>query len=154
MAIAAHKLDRAYLAVLFGFAVTLCIPRFEGPIDLRDDGSVYYVLGTSLAEGHGYRLMNEPGEIQAVQYPPLLPVLVAVHQWVLGTSDPDTVGQALRYVFLVIFTLYVLAVFRMARQYLSPSYAFLVGSISCFHVHTYSERQALRFWQPGFSTAC
>ncbi len=57
---------------------------------------VYYVLGTSLAEGKGYRLLNEPGEIQANQYPPLLPLIIAAHQIVLGTSDPHVVGPWLR----------------------------------------------------------
>ena len=64
------------------------IPRRSGPIDLRWDGGTYYILGTSLAEGKGYRLLNEPGEIAAIQYPPLLPAIVALHQQVLGTSEP------------------------------------------------------------------
>ena len=34
--------------------------RLHGPIDLRWDASTYFVLGTSLAEGKGYRLLNEP----------------------------------------------------------------------------------------------
>ena len=59
----------------------------EGPLDLRYDAGVYYILGTSLAEGHGYRLLSEPGQIQAVQYPPLLPALVAIHQRLSGTND-------------------------------------------------------------------
>ena len=70
--------------------------RLHGPIDLRWDASTYYVLGTSLAEGKGYRLLNEPGEIEAVQYPPLLPVLVAAHQRALGTADFQAVGARLR----------------------------------------------------------
>jgi hypothetical protein len=44
------------------------IPRLTGPINLRWDASAYYILGTALAEGKGYRLLNEPGEIHAVQY--------------------------------------------------------------------------------------
>src|SRR5690242_20047575 len=64
------------------------LPFLRGPIDLRWDASVYYVLGTSLAQGHGYRLLNEPGDIQAIQYPPGLPALVALHQRILGTDDP------------------------------------------------------------------
>ena len=58
--------------------------RLIGPIDLRYDASTYYILGTSLAEGKGYRLLNEPGEIEATQYPPLFPIMVAAHQWILG----------------------------------------------------------------------
>ena len=37
--------------------------RLDGPIDLRWDGGAYYILGTSLADGHGYRLLSEPGGI-------------------------------------------------------------------------------------------
>ena len=40
----------------------------------------YYVLGTALAEGKGYRLLNEPGDIEANQYPPLLALVIAFHQ--------------------------------------------------------------------------
>src|SRR4051812_5641154 len=57
-------------------AITLCIltvlswfPRSKGPLDLRWDGGTYYILGTSIAQGKGYRLLNEPGEIRADQYP-------------------------------------------------------------------------------------
>ena len=48
---------------------------------------VLHARDTALAEGHGYRLLNEPGEIDAVQYPPLLPMIVAAHQLILGTND-------------------------------------------------------------------
>src|SRR3977135_4002793 len=76
--------------------VGVWIPRLKGPIDLRWDASTYYVLGTAIAEGKGYRLLNEPGDIEAVQYPPLLPLIVAAHQRVLGTSEYIKVGSALR----------------------------------------------------------
>ena len=56
--------------------------------------------------GRGYRLLNEPGEIEAVQYPPLLPAIVAVHQLVLGTSDPTTVGRWLRLSSFLVFVSY------------------------------------------------
>ena len=74
--------------------LALCLgPPTPGPIDLRWDASTYYVLGSSLAQGKGYRLLNEPGEIEAIQYPPLVPLIVAAHQRVLGTSDPLKVGS-------------------------------------------------------------
>ena len=76
--------------------LAVSIPRLNGPIDLRWDASAYYVLGTALAEGKGYRLLNEPGEIKTVQYPPLVPLIVAVHQWLMGTSDFFEVGWRLR----------------------------------------------------------
>lgn len=52
-------------ALLGLLVVALWVPRIHGPIDLRWDGGVYDVPGPSLAEGKGYRLLNEPGEIQA-----------------------------------------------------------------------------------------
>ena len=42
-------------AVVVLLAIILWAPRLSGPIDLRWDGGVYYLLGTSLATGHGYR---------------------------------------------------------------------------------------------------
>jgi hypothetical protein len=58
------KTDRLLLLALSIVIVGLWIPRWAGPLDLRWDGAVYYVLGTSIAEGKGYRLLHEPGEIE------------------------------------------------------------------------------------------
>lgn len=82
--------------VVIALALLLWLPRLSGPIDLRCDGGVYYLLGTSLAEGHGYRIASEPGSPEAVQYPPLVPAVVALHEWVLGTTNPDVVAPWLR----------------------------------------------------------
>jgi hypothetical protein len=124
----------AALAVL---CLALRLPRLEGPMDLRFDAGVYYVLGTSLAQGKGYRILSEPGEIHGVQYPPLLPAVVAAHQLVLGTSDPDTVGHALRWTYFLLFTAYVLAVFWMASAYLARGFAFMAALIVALHFRTH-----------------
>ncbi|HMH57220.1 MAG TPA: hypothetical protein VK535_13255, partial [Gemmatimonadales bacterium] len=97
--------------------------RLQGPIDLRWDASTYFVLGTSLAEGKGYRLLNEPGEIEAVQYPPLLPALVAAHQWVLGTNDYVIVGSRLRRCYFLLSGAYLLAAYFVVRGFLDPPLA-------------------------------
>src|SRR5436309_13965020 len=99
----------AYLSVLILLSLLLWLPRLRGPLDLRYDAGVYYTLGTSIAEGKGYRLLNEPGAIQAIQYPPLLPLLGAAHERVLGTSDPAVVGPWLRRTFCVLFLGYIAA---------------------------------------------
>ena len=117
--------------------IALWLPRLQGPIDLRWDGGVYYVLGTSLAEGKGYRLLNEPGEIQANQYPPLLPLIVAAHQLVLGTSDPFVVGHFLRLSAFVAFTIYVFTTHLLLRRHLSKGYAFFGTAICFLSMHTY-----------------
>src|SRR5262245_41801643 len=70
-------------SVVVAIALLLWISRLSGPLDLRWDGGVYYLLGSSLAQGHGYRIASEPGAPQGVQYPPLLPAVVALHEWAL-----------------------------------------------------------------------
>jgi hypothetical protein len=129
--------DVRNVVLLLGLAVLLWIPRLHGPIDFRYDAGVYYITGTSLAEGKGYRLLYEPGEIQTVQYPPLLPLFVACHQWILGTSDPEVVGQWLRLSYFLVFLLYVQAVYAMARQYLVATESLLIGVISCLCLQSY-----------------
>jgi hypothetical protein len=121
---------------LLALAMALWISRVRGPIDLRWDAGVYYTLGTSVAEGKGYRLLNEPGEIRATQYPPLLPAFIAAHQLVLGTSDPTAVGQALRLSFLVLFVGYIAAVYVLASQYLPVWPAFAVTLVCLFNFYT------------------
>jgi len=45
--------------------------RISGPIDLRwDGGRLYYILRHALAEGKGYRLLSEPGNIPSNWHPP------------------------------------------------------------------------------------
>ncbi len=106
-------------------SAALWAPRLQGPLDLRYDAGAYYTLGTSLADSRGYRLLNEPGAIEAVQYPPLLPMIVAAHQWALGSRDPARVGTALRWTWAALFVLYGAAVFALARQWLAPGWAFV-----------------------------
>ena len=118
------------ICALLALTVVSWLPRFRGPIDLRWDSGTYYVLGTALAQGRGYRLLNEPGEIEAIQYPPLLPTLVAVHQWALGTSDPMIVGHWLRLVFFAMFTVYVLTIYALLERVVPRGYAF-VGVAMC-----------------------
>jgi hypothetical protein len=124
-------------ALIVGLAFALWLPRLTGPLDLRFDAGVYYILGTSLAAGDGYRLLNEPGAPEAVQYPPLLPLLVAAHQWVLGTSDPPTVASALRGTFFVLFLAYAWAVLQLARRFLPTVPAIAASALCLLSVHTY-----------------
>jgi hypothetical protein len=131
------KSEKAVVIALLALAVLTWVPRLKGPLDLRWDGGVYYILGTSLAEGKGYKLLNEPGEIDAVQYPPLLPLIIAGHQLILGTNDPTTVGGWLRVSAFLIFIVYIYFVFRLFKIYLSLHYAFLATMLCLFSVHVY-----------------
>jgi hypothetical protein len=125
----------AFLALL-ALIVAVWLPRLRGPIDLRWDGGVYYVLGTALAQGQGYRLLNEPGEIEAVQYPPLLPAIVALHQLVLGTSDPLVVGNWLRLTFFLMFAAHTLSSYVLLRRFLPNGYAFAGVAVCVLHLFT------------------
>jgi hypothetical protein len=125
----------AFLALL-ALIVAIWLPRLRGPIDLRWDGGVYYVLGTALAQGQGYRLLNEPGEIEAVQYPPLLPALVALHQLVLGTSDPVVVGHWLRLTFFLMFAVHALSSYVLLRRFLPSGYALAGVAMCVLHLFT------------------
>jgi hypothetical protein len=129
--------EKVLLITLLVLAVLTWVPRLKGPLDLRWDGSTYYILGTSLAEGRGYKLLNEPGEIDAVQYPPLLPLIIAGYQLILGTNDPTTVGEWLRVSAFLIFIAFIYAVFRLLKIYLSLGYAFWGTMLCLFSVHVY-----------------
>jgi hypothetical protein len=115
----------------------LWVLRLTGPIDLRYDAGVYFVLGTSLAEGHGYRLENEPGSPVAIQYPPGLPLLVAAHERVLGTSDPAIVGRWLRLSYAVMYLAFGFATLALARKYMGVRWAFLATALCLLEVHCY-----------------
>jgi len=130
------RADTRLLVVVVALAVTTWLPRFRGPIDLRYDAGVYYTLGTSLAQGKGYRLLNEPGAIQAIQYPPLLPVFAAIHERLLGSSDPVKVGHWLRISAFLLFVGYAAAVYGMSRRFLTRGYAFLVAAMCAVHTQT------------------
>ncbi|MEO5898223.1 MAG: hypothetical protein ABIS06_21260 [Vicinamibacterales bacterium] len=122
--------DGLLVTVLLGVWAVTWLPRAAGPLDLRWDGAAYYILGTSLAQGEGYRLLNEPGKISSIQYPPGLPAIVALHQRLLGTSDPVVVGTALRKVFVALSGIYLLSVFILLRSALGRGPA-LVGALTC-----------------------
>jgi len=121
-------------SVLVLLAALLWLPRLQGPLDLRYDAGVYYILGTSLAEGKGYRLLNEPGAIQAIQYPPLLPLLAAAHQWITATTDPAVAGHWLRLSFALLFLAYVVGIHQLTLNHLSPGFAFLAALIALLHL--------------------
>src|SRR6516162_3067830 len=131
------KRDRIPLGCLMVLALALWIPWMRGPIDLRWDAGVYYLLGTSLAEGKGYRLLNEPGNPQAVQYPPLLPLLIAAQQRLLGTSNPVVVGKWLRFVYQLMLMACVALTYLLARRWLSPWHAFFPALMFLLSLHTY-----------------
>lgn len=125
--------DFALIVVL---AIVLWLPRLSGPIDLRYDAGVYYLLGTSLATGHGYRIPSEPGAPEALQYPPLLPAIVALYQKALGSTDPEIVAPWLRKSYAVLFLGYGLAVLTLARRFLPRGLAAAAAALCLLHHQT------------------
>jgi len=124
-------------ALVLATLATLCwVPRLQGPIDLRWDGAAYYILGTALAEGKGYRLLNEPGDIQSTLHPPMLPALIALHRWIVQTDNPVVLGHWLRLTYVVFFVAYVVAGYFMLRLFLPTSYSFLGALVFALQLHT------------------
>jgi hypothetical protein len=124
------------MTLLMILSAALWLPRLRGPLDLRYDSGVYYILGTSLAEGKGYRLLNEPGEIQAIQYPPLLPLFAAAHQRLAGTADPAVAGHMLRLSFFVLCMGFIVSTYLWSRRVLGLDIAFLVSLLTMLQIHT------------------
>jgi hypothetical protein len=130
------RLEWAHALLLLLVTCGHWLPRLSGPIDLRYDGGVYFVLGTSLAQGKGYRLLNEPGEIQAIQYPPLWPAWIALHELVLGSDDPLVVGQALRISSALLSLALALSVYALARRLAGAWPALFASLLASLYFHT------------------
>ena len=129
----AKRIDFAIGAFLCILAAMAWLPRASGPIDLRWDGGAYYLLGTSITHSEGYRLLNEPGSPNTTLHPPLLPMFVAAHQLLLGTTDPLVVGRALRASACLLFALQALAIYVLLRGHIVRSAAILAVLFWIFH---------------------
>ena len=122
--------------VVVTIALLLWLPRFSGPIDLRWDAGVYYILGSSLATGT-LRILSEPGAPEALQYPPLLPAFVALHQRILGTTNPAVVAPWLRISYATLYLIYGLTALALARRYLRPMFALIAVALALLQVNTF-----------------
>jgi hypothetical protein len=118
-------------------AVLLWMPRLRGPIDLRYDAGVYYLLGVSLAQGDGYRILSEPGAPEGIQYPPLLPAFVALHAKVFQTTDPLELGRWLRRSYFAMFVAFAVALGALARTFLDPPWAAFAACLCLLQFNTY-----------------
>lgn len=119
---AARRHGVAWVAVLLVVVATWS-PRLDGPIDLRWDGAAYFMLGTSLAQGTGYRMTSEPGAPPSTLHPPFLPVVVAAVEQGLGSTDPVVVGRALRGWMFATSLLLGLAVYAFLARHLRRRFA-------------------------------
>jgi hypothetical protein len=128
--------DTANILVICTVVLLCWWPRLPAPIDLRYDGGAYYILGSSLAQGSGFRLLNEPGDIKSTLHPPLLPVIVAAHQWILGTSDPFIVGPWLQVSFCLLSVVFAISAYLMFRMSLSLALALIATLVCVLHINT------------------
>ena len=129
-------LRRWDVVAVLALATILWLPRLSGPIDLRWDAGVYYTLGTSLATGKGYRILSEPGAPEALQYPPLLPAFVALHQRILGTTNPAVIAPWVRISYATLYLIYGLTALALARSYLRPMFALIAVALTLLQVNT------------------
>jgi len=130
---AAQRAARSrWLACLVVALVTVATwwPRIGGPIDLRWDGGAYFILGTSLAHGDGYRMLSEPGSLPSSLHPPLVPALVAVHEIVMGTADPIVVGHALRVTIAAASVACAIAIFLLLDAFVPRAYALVAAALA------------------------
>lgn len=82
---AAKFIPLGIAAVVLAVAMSTVTPW---PVGAFEDDAIYTVLAKSLAEGHGYRLINLPDAPNAAHFPPGYPALLAI-LWRAWPSFPD-----------------------------------------------------------------
>jgi len=88
------------------------------------------IIDNEATEGKGYRLLSEPGDIRANQYPPLLPAIIAVHEKLLHSTDPVRVGIWLRRTWIVFSVFYIAVAFRLGRLLAPAKYAVWLAAVA------------------------
>ena len=83
-----ERMVRVGLVAAVGLVAMLTITPW--PVGAFQDDAMYTVLAKSLAEGHGYRFLNLPGEPNATHFPPGYPLLLA-GLWALWPRFPDNI---------------------------------------------------------------
>ena len=74
---------------------------YDPYVGYEDDTSYYLVLGKALGSGHGYRLVNQPGEPWHRLYPPGYPLIVAAALEATGHGSLLAVVRPLKLVSLL-----------------------------------------------------
>ncbi len=69
------KID--YKIIFFVALLLLYLSFANNYIGSNADDSIYVVLGNSLAEGNGYRMISSPENYVNAEYPPLFPIFIA-----------------------------------------------------------------------------
>lgn len=94
---AAHSAPRLHVSermVLLSVAVLVALVAVltvtPWPVGAFQDDAMYTVLAKSIAEGHGYRFLNLPGEPNATHFPPGYPLVLAL-LWKVAPPFPDNI---------------------------------------------------------------
>ncbi len=83
-----ERVGIALLAVMVCTVALLTVTPW--PVGAFQDDATYVVLAKSLAEGHGFRMLNLPGEPNATHFPPGYPLVLAL-LWKVAPSFPDNI---------------------------------------------------------------
>lgn len=83
--------ERVGVALLAVFVCTVALLTVTPwPVGAFQDDATYTVLAKSLAEGHGFRMLNLPGEPNATHFPPGYPLVLAA-LWKLSPRFPENI---------------------------------------------------------------
>lgn len=107
-----ERLVMVLLAATVGLVGVLTVTPW--PVGAFQDDAMYTVLARSLAEGHGYRFLNLPGEPNATHFPPGYPLLLAA-LWKLWPRFPDNI-VLFKFANAVLLALAALGAFRFTRR--------------------------------------
>jgi len=84
------------------------------------DDSIYVVLGKSLAEGNGYRMISSPENYVNVEYPPLFPVFIA-GIFILGGNI-----FVIKLLITVLGVLSIYSLYLFLKKFLNDKKAFII----------------------------
>ncbi|MGQ0767320.1 MAG: hypothetical protein ACT4OZ_16855 [Gemmatimonadota bacterium] len=115
----ADTLVRIALVCLVAAVAILTITPW--PVGAFQDDAIYTVLAKSLAEGHGYKLLNLPGEPDATHFPPGYPLFLALI-WKVWPSFPDNI-VAFKFANALLLACAALGTFTFAKQKLGSTTA-------------------------------
>jgi hypothetical protein len=117
--------------ILVGQMVLLGL-QFTPNISTNGDDAVYYILGKSLASGHGYRNIHLAGSPIATSYPIVFPAFLAITHFITNTPLLAKIFVAC---FGCLVTLASFYLFRRWAAWSSVPLVLIVGSIAVLNQH-------------------
>lgn len=78
--------SKSFIWFFIGLYAVLSLLLFDPKLFTGGDNAVYLNLAQSLAQGKGYKNLNQPGEPAHTQYPPGFPALLGLLMLVFGKS--------------------------------------------------------------------